>query len=202
LSYLNYQEKLNGFFSVGSLHKEWVDGIHISGGNPEQAEEFLNVLRYLKTNNMKLQVDTDGRNPAILEKILMEKLADVVIMNIKGPGALYGQIVGENVDPADIEKSIALVITAPVYRFRTSIVPVFREDGSVSYLQPEEVAVTAKWLDQVTGNKKLPYFIALSKPSELHDERLKFAEAMTADMLFRYRTAARSHQVLVDIEKA
>ncbi len=202
LAYLNYQEKLNGYFSVGSLHKEWVDGIHISSGNPAFAEEFLQVLRYLKTNNMKLQVDTDGRNSALLEIILNENLADVVIMNVRGPASLYGEIVGGQVEQADLEKSIALVMTAPVYRFRTAVAPILRADGAIEYLTPEETGETAKWLEQVTGSKKLPYFIALAKPSDIQDERLKAAEPMTAEMLFRYRTAARNSQVLVDIEKA
>ena len=201
LAYLNYQEKLSGFFSVGSLHKEWVDGIHISAGNSAYAEEFLNILRYLKTNNMKLQVDTDGRNPDLLETILSEQLADVVIMNFKGPASLYGQIVGDTVAVEDIEKSISLVVTAPVYRFRTSIVPVLRSDDSISCLTLEEVEAAAKWLEQVTGNKKLPYYIALCRASDIADERLKAAEALQEDSLFRYRSVARNYQVLVDLEK-
>ncbi|MCF8039936.1 MAG: hypothetical protein K9K79_11535, partial [Desulfohalobiaceae bacterium] len=75
LGYAYGGSQLDGFFSVGSLSKEWVDGIHISDGDARYSEEFLGVLRYLKKNNLKLQVDTDGRNSELLKQVLDEKMA-------------------------------------------------------------------------------------------------------------------------------
>lgn len=202
LAYLNFQEKLNGFFSVGSLHKEWVDGIHVSNGNPAYAEEFVQILRCLKKNNMKLQMDTDGRNPKILEAIMAEQLVDVVLMNVKGPYALYSQITRDSVEASDIEKSMLLVVNAPVFRFRTILEPFVCSEGMIRFLTPDEVAATAQWMAQVTGTNKLAYSIAICKQSDIVDDRLKAIEAITNDMLLRYRSAARNHQVFADIEKS
>lgn len=202
VAYLFGGGKLDTFFSVGTLHKEWVDGIHVSGGNPSDAEGFLEVLRYIKkTNNMKLQLDTNGMNSAILEQILAEGLADVMIMNVLGPKEMYSRILGKEVAIAEIEKSIALVIKFPDYKFQTVVTPVVREDGEISYLTAKEVAGAAKLLAEATGSMKNPYLIKLFKTKECKDEHFKSVEAMTAESLLPYRTAARAHQVFVEVEK-
>ena len=203
VAYLLSGTKLDGFFSVGTLHKEWVDGIHVSGGNPEYATEFLAALHYIKKgNNMKLQMDTNGLNSKILEQILAQDLADVVIMNVLGPKELYSQLAGAAVDTAEIEKSLSLVIKFPEFKFQTTVAPVVREDGETSYLTTKEIGATAKFIAEATGSMKNPYLVKLFKPKECKDERFKAVEAMAADALLPYRTAARNHQVFVEIEKA
>ncbi|GAB6178710.1 hypothetical protein JCM14036_00290 [Desulfotomaculum defluvii] len=203
VAYLYGGGKLDSFFSTGTLHKEWVDGIHVSGGNPEDAEGFLEVLRYIKkTNNMKLQVDTNGLNSSILEQILAEGLADVMIMNVLGPRELYSKLLGKEVDTTEIEKSLSMVTKFPEYKFQTTVSPVVHEDGEISYLTTKEVGNTAKFIAEATGSMKNPYLIKLFKPKDCKDERFNAVEAMAAEALLPYRTAARAHQVFVEVEKA
>lgn len=202
IAYLSAGKKLDGFFCVGTLHKEWVDGIHPCSGNLEYAEELLKVLRYLKGNAMKLQVETSGKNSHILKQILEEGLADKVIMNVVGPATLYSQILGKAVDVSDIQKSMALVAQFPSYQYQTTVVPVIRQERDVpeiSYLTTGEIAETAKFIEEGTGSKKNPYLIRLFKPAESKDERLKGIEPLSS--LFPYRTAARAYQVLTELEK-
>lgn len=202
VAYLKGGTKLDGFFSVGTLHKEWVDGIHVSGGNLEDTQLFLEVLRYIKvTNNMKLQMDTNGLNSAILEQILAENLGDVLIVNVLGPKELYSQILGREVDVEDVAKSLALATKFPEFKFQTTVVPVVREDGQISYLNNKEVGAAAKFIAEATGSMKNPYLVKLFKPKECKDERFKGVAAMEANALLPFRTAARSHQVFVEIEK-
>lgn len=204
VAYLQAGAKLDGFFSVGTLHKEWVDGIHVSAGNPEYAKDFLTVLRYLKSNNMKLQLDTDGRNSAILQKILDEGLADVVIMNVVGPRELYSDILGEDIEFSEVEKSIALVTQFPEYKFQTTVVPVIRQQGEppeITYLTAKEVGAAAELIKEVTGSMKNSYLIKLFNPKQAADERLQSIEPLAPEALFSYRTAARAHQVFTEIEK-
>jgi len=205
IAYLHSGKKLDGFARIGTLHKEWVDGLHVSGGDPAYAEEFLAVLRYLKDNNMKLQVETNGKNSKLLQQILQEKLASVVIMDVKGPKTLYSQILGEIVDVQDIEKSIALVPQFPKYQFQTTVAPVLLDEGEkpvIRYLTPEEIAETARMIEEVTGSKKHPYLIRLFNPEKAADERLRAVKPLHSNDLLRYRMAARAYQVLADIEKA
>jgi len=202
IAYLSAGKKLDGFFCVGTLHKDWVDGIYPCSGNLENAEDFLKVLRYLKGNAMKLQVETSGRNSHVLNQILKEGLADKVIMNVVGPATLYSQILGKTINVDDIPKSMALVAQFPSFQYQTTVVPVIRREGDVpeiSYLTPGEVAETAKFLEEGTGSKKNPYLIRLFKPAESNDERLRSIEPLSS--LFPYRTAARAYQVLTELEK-
>lgn len=193
LAYLHFGKNLDGFFTVGSLHGEWIDGIHISGGNPDYASDFIEVLRYLKNNNFKLQLDTNGMNSVILEQVLMEGLGDAVVMQVIGPVGLYSLILGKEVDADDIKKSIVLTSRFPRYRFETTIVPVIRGEGETKetgYLTPEEVAEVAKLIEEATGSKKQPYFIRVL-PGSLTDEK----------MLFAYKRAARDYQVFTEVER-
>lgn len=202
IGYLHAGKKLNDFFGVGTLHKEWVNGIHVSGGNAEHGEEFLEVLRFLKGINMKLQIDTNGKNADLLKRVLDEGLADVMIMNVLGPRELYSTILGEQVDTEEIAQSMALVTQFPEYKFQTTIAPVVRPDGEISYLSPAELGDTAQFIKEATGSMKNPYFLKMFKPKECKDERFKGVKALDESALLPYRTKARAHQVFVEIAKA
>ncbi|KJS88135.1 MAG: hypothetical protein JM58_01780 [Peptococcaceae bacterium BICA1-8] len=201
IAYLCSGEKLDEFFSVGTLHKEWVDGIHISGGQTERTDEFLEVLNYLKGKNMKLQIYTNGKNSYVLEHVLNNGLADVVIMEVVGPPELYNKILGEEIDIYDIKKSFSLITQFPKFKIYTSIIPIKREDGQFSYLTPLELGETAKFINEGTGSNKIPYFIKKFKPKDSQNKDLKSFESLAANQLFSYRTKARAYQVFTEIEK-
>lgn len=199
LAFLHAGKKLDGFFTVGTLHKEWVDGIHVSGGDPQNAEDFLTVLRYIKDKNMKLQIDTNGKNSSILKQILDEGLADVMIMEVLGPEQLYSQLAGTDVEIEDIKASLALIQSFPEFKIETVISPVRREDGTVSYLTPEEIAQTAKLIEEGTGSKKVPYVLKAFDPKQASNPEFRKLEPVTN--LLPYRSKARTYQVFADIKK-
>ena len=204
LAWLSAGNGPEGFFRIGQLHGEWVDGIDVSGGDPDKADEFIGVLQYLKKNALKIQLETNGKNPALLERILAENLAERVTMTVPGPPSLYDRIMGETVAPEDVGKSIALVPQFPEYRFETTIVPVFRSADGASdpvYLTPEEIGETARLIKESSGGNKHAYRLKPFKPESSQDMRLKAVEPQAASELFKYRTAARAHLVLAEIEK-
>ena len=201
LAWLEGGEAMDGFFRIGVMRKEWLDGINISAGDPAQAEKVLSVMRYLKKLSMKLYVVTNGRNADLLEQVIKEKLADKLVMNVAGPLPMYSALVGMYINPEEVERSIKLVTTADDYQFQTSVVPVLRSPGEVSYMTPQEVGESAKMIETFTGSKKQPYMIKFMKSLPNSEPALKGLEPMTANMLFPYRTAARQYQVGVEIEK-
>lgn len=201
IAYLHAGEKLDGFFSVGTLHKEWVDGIHLSQGNPAYGDELIQALQYLKSNNLKLQIDTDGRNSEILRRVLEEGLAAVLIVNVLGPLELYPQILAQEVDREDILKSLSLLNQFPESKLQTTIRPVKRENSSLSYLTPDEVAATAKLIQAVTGSNKWSYLIKQCKPEESKNKAAQGIKPLQPSELFSYRTKAREYQVYTEIER-
>jgi glutaredoxin/pyruvate-formate lyase-activating enzyme len=201
LGYLIAADALQGFIGRSVLHGEWLDGIDISGGDPKHTEKLVQVLRYLKKSGLKIQAVNSGRNSQVLETVLQEGLADRLIMDVKGPAALYQNISGLPIEDDELKRSIRLATTAPEYSFYTTIVPVVRSEETVEYLSPEEVGATAQLIEEASGNKKNPYTLCSFDPKTSGDERLSSLEPLPSSALFKYRTAARRYQVMTDIAK-
>ena len=195
---------LNGFFTHGRKHGQWVDGIHVSGGDPAGGEKFREVLAYLKKQGFKILIDTNGLNPDLLASVIEHKLADCIIMEVKGPLDLYGLILQQPVDPAEIEKSILLVSKFSEHRFVTTIAPILGQPGDpadIRYITPEEIADAAKLIKTASGDNRQPYGLRFFDPKKADDERLRTCEALTQSALFKYRTQARKHQFKTEILK-
>jgi pyruvate formate lyase activating enzyme len=236
LAYLHAGTKLDGFIGRSELSHGWMDGIHVSEGDPSLADDLVTVLSYIKKNGLNLQLDTDGRNASVLEKLLERQLGDRVIMEVKGPLTLYAGILNKEIDPEEIKSTLRLVAKFPEYRFQTTVAPVVRQEQGtqaicyvkkpecpalpsgdesgffhrrspvlphgVLHLTPEEIVETAKLIQEVTGSNKQPYLLRLFDPGQCSDDRLKVVEKMSPNALFTYRSAARRHQVLTEIEKS
>ncbi|MBU1155420.1 MAG: hypothetical protein KKH66_12670 [Proteobacteria bacterium] len=188
--------KLAGFFGIGRLHGEWVDGIHLSEGDPEAMNELVEALRYLKSAGMKFELDTDGRNPQVLERLLAEGLGDVMIMRLLGTKEIYA---AQGYDAAEVEKTMNLVASFPEYRFELAVRPVEREGGAVEYLKPEEAGEIAAWLKAATGGNKHPFVMAPFDLKAAGDKRFAELPQMEAKDLFIYRSKARGNQVMAAI---
>lgn len=202
---LMYGEKLTGFFRPGLLHGEWVDGIDISGGDEEQAKNFLEVLANLKGRNFKLEVHSNGRNADLLEQVLARGLAQRVVMEVKGPLRLYADITGQELAPEEMGKSLSLTPRFPEYLFYTVVAPIRRgkeDPPQYDYLTPEEIGEIAALIKEATGDKTHPYLLKPFDPKRARDKNLRGMEAMTPSRLFKYRTAARRHLVKTEIQKS
>lgn len=204
VGYLQAGTALDGFIGRSRLSKGWMDGIHVSGGVPSMVDDLVAVLGFLKKNGLKLQLDTCGKNASVLERLLDERAGDRVIMEVKGPLPLYGMILGEEIDAGEVKRSIELTAGFPEYRFETVVAPFIRQRGEVpeiSYLTPEEIGETARLIGEVRGGKKEPYLLKAFDPAACTDERFKSVEKLLPAAMFKYRTVARQHQVLTEIEK-
>ncbi|GBR76889.1 anaerobic ribonucleoside-triphosphate reductase activating protein [Candidatus Termititenax persephonae] len=103
-----------------------LEGICVSGGEPTLHQDLPDFIRKLKGLGYAVKLDTNGTNPAMLEKLLQDNLLDYVAMDIKGPLELYSQIVNVEVDTAKILRSIDLVRHSQIqHEFRTTVLPAF-----------------------------------------------------------------------------
>ena len=184
LAHLEGGAAMVGFFHIGVLHKEWLDGIDVSGGNAEQGEKFLAVLRYLKKNAMKMVIETDGRNFSLLQALLAEGLAEKVIMNLLGPLSMYSAMTGKTIDPQEVERSITLVAQFGEHQFQTVVVPVRRSADVLNYMTPAEIGEAAKWIEVASGSKKQPYLIRFFRHDSSAAPELKALEPMSPNMFF------------------
>jgi len=201
IAFLKSGSALDGFFSVGTLRKEWVDGIHISSGSADQIDDFIAVLKYLKQSKLSLFVETNGKNSKILEQVNSQKLADAVVMKILGSEEIYKKL-DPSIEIADIKKSMALVAQMENHKFEITIFPIIRDNGEISYMTPEEVGEAAKFLEEGTGSKKNTLIIKAIDPQEATMSEYKALEPLLTNDLFVYRTKARKYQVFADIDKS
>jgi pyruvate formate lyase activating enzyme len=204
LAYIMAGFELDGFIGFGNRKGNWANGLHVSGGDMSKANAFYEVLRFLKKNGLKLELDTDGRNACVLERLFEEGLGDRIVMHVIGPLSLYSRILGLPIDEAEIRKTIRLVPRFSEYRFETEIAPLITEEaGSVEirYLKPDEIGKAAELIKEVTGENRQPYLLRPFRREQASDERLKRLEDLTQKDLLSYRMTARKHQVYTEIEK-
>ena len=195
---------LNGFFKPGNLHGQWLDGIHISDGAPSSGEKLLEVFAYLKKQNFNIRIDTNGLNADLLASILEHSLVDRVVMEVKGPPELYSLILNQAVDPAEIQKSIALVSKCSDYLFFTTIAPVTWQGGDptqISYITPAEVAQTAALIQKAAGDNRQPYGLRLFDPESAQCQKVRPLDSLSQNSLFKYRSEARKYQFKTEIMK-
>lgn len=190
IAYLSAQSRLDNFIKRSKLHGEWLDGIHISSGSPEDGAALIKVMSHLKAYGLKIEITSDGTNPDLLDRILENGLADRVIMEISSP-----------IENDDLTHSIASAVKFSEYRFFSTINPLIRPDGSIDFITPEEVGEIARIIEQTTGSKKHPYALKAWNASEDNDERLKSIDPLPDSALFKYRTMARRYMVMTEIQK-
>jgi len=201
LGYLIAGDKLSGFIGRNQLHGEWIDGFNISAGDPGRVDDLITVLQHLKKSSLKIQATCHGANPAVLEKLLNQGLVDRLLMEVKGPAALYGQLTGTPLEADALAKSIELAVQFPEFGIFTTIAPVKRNDGSINFLTAEEVGLTAELIKTACGNNKIPYLLKSFQPSAETAEDLKNLEPLAPAAMFKYRTQARRFLVMSEIEK-
>jgi pyruvate formate lyase activating enzyme len=103
--------------------KGFSDAIVISGGEPTIQPDLPDFLKKIKSLGYLTSIETNGSRPEILERLINEKLIDFIAMDVKAPLNKYREIVGFDIDPEKIRKSINVVRKFPNHEFRTTIVP-------------------------------------------------------------------------------
>lgn len=201
IGYLLAGDNLQGFIGRSELHGEWLDGIEISGGDATHTEHLLQVLAILKENGLKIQAVTSGGNSEVLGAVLEKGLVDRMIVDVKGPAALYMDLGCNAVEEDELKRSIKLATSASECSFKTTIAPVVRDGDILGYLTPEEIGATAQLIEEGSGSKKNVYTLCPFDPKTISDERFAGIEPLASSAFFKYRTAARRYQVMTELQK-
>lgn len=117
-----------------SKRKGLIDGICISGGEATlQGYELLSFLRFIKKNNIKIKLDTNGYQSQWIQTLLTEELVDYVAMDIKNTPSKYAQTTGLKIcNLSEIQKSIDLIRSkAKDYEFRTTVIKEFHTESDL-----------------------------------------------------------------------
>lgn len=177
---LNSKEEISKeeIFDYLDSRKGWINGVVLCGGESTIDLDF-EFLRKIKERGLAIKLDTNGSYFGTLIDLYESKLIDYVAMDVKGPPLIYADLIGrEFLDARDgYEKAIGIISHFPDYEFRTTIVPIIRENGEISFMAPKEIEETAKLIYNCTGNNNHKYFLqkfVARDSNEMIDE--KFAK--------------------------
>lgn len=108
-------------------HKNWIDGIVITGGEPTVHDQLDVLLTQLKELNLLIKLDTNGTHPTTIVELINRKLIDYVAMDIKAPlDERYYPAIGTKVNINTIKESVQILLSGVCdYEFRTTLVPAF-----------------------------------------------------------------------------
>lgn len=131
------------FFDFLIQRQGMLEGVCIGGGEPTLQADLPEFIKEIKKLGYLLKLDTNGTNPAMLERLLGENLIDYIAMDIKAPLEKYKKIVGKGVSLENIQRSVELTRSAPDYEFRTTVLP--------SLHSRADILSIGRWLE---GSKK------------------------------------------------
>jgi pyruvate formate lyase activating enzyme len=113
-------------------HKEWTDGVVISGGEPTIYPQLPQFIEELKLLGFKIKLDTNGTNPKMLERLINDNLVEYISMDIKAPFPKYPMITSSEVNTNLIKESVQIIRASPKdYEFRTTVVPILLTKSDV-----------------------------------------------------------------------
>ena len=124
-------------------HKEWIDGVCISGGEPLMDPCLISLIEEIRDMGFLIKLDTNGSFPGKLKNLFDNKLIDYAAMDLKAPlDERYNHITKTKVDLSRIRESIDLVKNSRIgYEFRTTMVP--------GYLGKDELISIAKEIKEI-----------------------------------------------------
>lgn len=193
IAYLLSGHELECCVTRSDLLHGWISGLYPSRCPKAQEDNFMELVRHLAAGGLTICLRVDGRNPALLEKLLALKLPGRVELNLPAHN-----VYEDNTSPvpADVARSVALVRQAADHAVRLVVSPVQSAEGPI-WPTRDHVAATAKMLSEATGDKQLPCVLAVTT-----DELPKGMEALPDALMLKYRSASREFLFKIDVEKA
>jgi pyruvate formate lyase activating enzyme len=89
----------------------------------------------------KVKLDTNGRDPVILQKLLDCNLLDYIAVDIKNPIWKFSELICVDESEQNYTKSIQILLNSKInYEFRTTVIKWFHDEKSI-----ENICKTISW---------------------------------------------------------
>jgi len=194
LARLQAGDALDGFVKPAAASPGWVTGLDLSDGYLHDESDLLAVVRFIKAKGLKVQVDTNGRNPHVLAALVQENLCDKIVFTLHGPAVRYKELTGLPIEESDLVQSLSLITAAADYTILLPVQPVTTAQGPGMSITVEEAAEAAALVEKATGSKHHPFFIQPLAPVSRSG-----LDEVTSPQLFKYRTQCRRFMVRAEI---
>ncbi|MBP2665980.1 MAG: anaerobic ribonucleoside-triphosphate reductase activating protein [Firmicutes bacterium] len=113
-----------------------LDGIVITGGEPTLQTDLQAYIAALKPLKFKIKLDTNGSAPNIVRQLLQTGACDYYAVDFKAPPMRYREICGPEANPANVLKTINLLLQYGVdFEVRTTVLPQFSDSDLLCMAQ-------------------------------------------------------------------
>ncbi len=105
-----------------------LDGVVITGGEPTLQPDLPSYIASLKQLGFKVKLDTNGSSPDIIKHLLEAGSCDYYAVDFKAPPQRYHEICGDRANPANVFRTISLLLQYKVdFEVRTTVLPQFSD---------------------------------------------------------------------------
>lgn len=104
--------------------RKWlIDGVVICGGEPTLQQDLYEFVYTIKKIWFLVKLDTNGRDPDIISRLISDKLVDYIAMDIKDCPYTWWKLVGSSEKYAMYQKTANILLASNIdYEFRTTII--------------------------------------------------------------------------------
>lgn len=133
------------FFNFLKTRIGFLEWVVISGWEPTVQKNLYDFIKRIKELWFLIKLDTNGRDPEIIEKLINEKLIDYIAMDIKNPFEDYYKIVNVELDIEKFKKTANILQTSGInYEFRTTIAKNIHNEEIIRKIW-EDIKWAKKW---------------------------------------------------------
>ena len=136
--------------------KKLIGAVTLSGGEPTIDPDVESFIEKLKAAKLAVKLDTNALNPAVIERLVSQKLIDYAAVDIKTSPEKYSALTGAQVDFYLIKKTIELLTYSNIdMEIRTTCVPGFAEPDDLEQIGRAIGHVSAYYIQQFIPSDKL-----------------------------------------------
>ncbi len=185
-----------GAVTRSDLLHGWISGLYLSCCPKDQEENFLTLVKHLASGGLTICMQTDGRNSALLEKILALNVIEKLQLNILGDNAVYESLYGTGIDSADLAKTIELVKGFKNSEIRYLASPL-TVDGAVSWPTRAMALAAGKMVYDACGDHQLP--VTVAQVTAEMPQGMQGLKPVEDAMMLKYRSALRENLFKAEI---
>lgn len=198
IAYLLAGHALEGAVTRSDLLHGWISGLYLSQCPADQEDTFAELVGLLAKGGLSVCMQSDGRNPALLERLIGLKAVAKVQLNIPGPAAVYEALHGAAPAKEELAKTIELVKAFPDHEIRFLAAPIPTAEGA-RWPSRDEAGEAARMVFEACGDHQLPYLIDAVTPEM--PQGMRGLEPVADAMLLKYRSASREFLFKADRAK-
>ncbi len=106
--------------------RDFVEFVHVSGGEPTTNKDLLKILRIARNLGFKCSISTNGSMPSVLKDLINERLLDHIAIDIKAPldEKIYSKVIGKRGFVEKVKESVEIVTNnLDFVEIRTTYIP-------------------------------------------------------------------------------